>query len=243
VTSAVLEASVPRPAGSDPARGFRELASAIDRPSREAYRRLVDAPEFEPWFLRVSPIDELGRLRIASRPARRAAGRRLEDLRAIPWVFAWSQMRLNLPGWYGIGSGLAAAPLGELRRAYAEWPLFNAMLDNAEMSLAKTDRRIAQRYLALGDRPDLAEMVLGEYDLTMERVLAVTGHRRLLEDRRVLSWAIELRNPYVDALSHLQLRALRAMRDRRTSRADRARAERVFQLTVNGVAAGLQNTG
>ena len=243
VTSAVLEASVPRPAGSDPARGFRELASAIDRSSREAYRRLVDAPGFEPWFLRVSPIDELGRLRIASRPARRAAGRRLEDLRAIPWVFAWAQMRLNLPGWYGIGSGLAAAPLKELRRAYAEWPLFNAMLDNAEMSLAKTDRRIAQRYLALGDRPDLAQMVLREYDLTMERVLAVTEHRRLLEDRRVLSWAIELRNPYVDALSHLQLRALRAMRDRRTSRADRARAERVFQLTVNGVAAGLQNTG
>jgi len=86
-------------------------------------------------------------------------------------------------------------------------------------------------------------MVLDEYDLTKERVLAVTGHRRLLEDRRVLSWAIELRNPYVDALSHLQLRALRAMRDKRTPRADRARAERVFQLTVNGVAAGLQNTG
>ncbi len=86
-------------------------------------------------------------------------------------------------------------------------------------------------------------MVMREYDLTLEWVLAATGHKRLLEDRRVLSWAIELRNPYVDALSHLQLRGLRAMRDRGTSRADRARAERVFQLTVNGVAAGLQNTG
>jgi len=152
-------------------------------------------------------------------------------------------MRLNLPGWYGIGSGLSAAPLKELRRAYAEWPLFNSMLDNAEMSLAKTDRRIAQRYLALGDRTDLAQMLLREYELTMKMVLAVTGHRRLLEDRRVLSWAIELRNPYVDALSHLQLRALRALRDRKTSRPDRAKAERVFQLSVNGVAAGLQNTG
>ncbi len=138
---------------------------------------------------------------------------------------------------------MAAAPLEELRRAYTEWPLFNVMLDNAEMSLAKTDRRIAERYLALGDRPDLTGMVLAEYELTLARVLAVTGHRRLLEDRRVLSWAIELRNPYVDALSHLQLRALRAMRRQKTSRADRARAERVFQLTVNGVAAGLQNTG
>ncbi len=243
VTSAVLEASVPSPPRSDPALAFKELASQIGAPSRAAYRQLVEAPGFEKWFLQVSPIDELGRLRIASRPARRAAGRRLEDLRAIPWVFAWSQMRLNLPGWYGIGSGLAAAPLAELRRAYAGWPLFNATIDNAEMSLAKTDRRIAQRYLALGERPDLAAMVLDEYDLTMEKVLAVTGHTRLLEDRRVLSWAIELRNPYVDALSHLQLRALRALRDPNTPRADRNRAERAFQLTVNGVAAGLQNTG
>ena len=243
VTSAVLEASAPLASRRDPAHSFGELAAAIDAPSRSAYRRLVEAPGFERWFGQVSPVEELGRLRIASRPQRRTRGRRLEDLRAIPWVFAWSQMRLNLAGWYGIGSGLAAAPLPELRRAYAEWPLFNVMLDNAEMSLAKTDRRIAQRYLALGDRPDLVRMVLEEYDLTLDRVLAVTGHRRLLEDRRVLSWAIELRNPYVDALSHLQLRALRAMRDPRTSRSDRARAERVFQLSVNGVAAGLQNTG
>jgi phosphoenolpyruvate carboxylase len=243
VTSAVLEASVPRPPSSDPANRFRELATRIDAPSRDAYRNLVEAPGFERWFLAVSPIAELGRLRIASRPQRRGGGHRLEDLRAIPWVFAWSQMRLNLPGWYGLGSGLAAAPLHDLQRAYREWPLFNVMLDNAEMSLAKTDRRIAERYLALGDRKDLAALLLEEYELTMDRVLAVTGHRRLLEDRRVLSWAIELRNPYVDALSHLQLRALRAMRDRKTSRADRARAERVFQLSVNGVAAGLQNTG
>ena len=243
VTSAVLEASVPRPARSDPALAFRELAATIDGPARTAYRLLVDADGFDEWFLEVSPIEELGRLRIASRPARRAPGRRVQDLRAIPWVFAWSQMRLNLPGWYGMGSGLAAASLGDLRRAYAKWPLFNAMVDNAEMSLAKTDRRIAERYLGLGNRPDLTAMVLGEYDRTLDQVLAVTGHRRLLEDRRVLSWAIELRNPYVDALSHLQLRALRAMRDRKVSRSDRARAERVFQLSVNGVAAGLQNTG
>jgi phosphoenolpyruvate carboxylase len=243
VTSAVLEASVPRPVRSDPALAFRELAATIDAPARAAYRRLVDSDGFEEWFLKVSPIEELGNLRIASRPTRRVPGHRLEDLRAIPWVFAWSQMRLNLPGWYGIGSGLAAASLHDLRRAYSEWPLFNAMLDNAEMSLAKTDRRIAERYLALGHRTDLAAMVLEEYDRTLEQVLAVTGHRRLLEDRRVLSWAIELRNPYVDALSHLQLRALRAMRDRKISRSDRARAEKVFQLTVNGVAAGLQNTG
>src|SRR5207248_1247698 len=188
VTSAVLETSAPRGSARDPARDFRALAAMIDSPARDAYRALVDAPGFEKWFLDVSPIEELGRLRIASRPSRRAVGRRLEDLRAIPWVFAWSQMRLNLPGWYGIGSGLSAAPIQDLRRAYAEWPLFNAMLDNAEMSLAKTDRPIAERYLALGGREDLASMVLAEYELTKRKVLEVTGHRRLLEDRRVLSW-------------------------------------------------------
>src|SRR5438094_8732965 len=106
------------------------------------------------------------------------------------------------------------------------------MLANAEMSLAKTDRSIAERYLALGGRPDLTAMVLGEYDLTMAWVLAVTGHRRLLEDRRVLSWAIELRNPYGDALSHLQLKALRAMRDRKASRGARGRAEHGCQVAV-----------
>jgi len=114
------------------------------------------------------------------------------------------------------------------------------MLDNAEMSLAKADRRISSRYLALGRRDDLAERVLREYDLTVERVLAVTGNSRLLGSRRVLSWAVELRNPYVDALSHLQLRALRALRE---GAGDSERLERLLLLTVNGVAAGLQNTG
>ncbi len=148
-------------------------------------------------------------------------------------------MRLNLPGWYGLGSGLAAARLSDIRDAFETWPLFNVLIDNAEMSLAKTDRQIASRYLELGGRPDLSEQVLREYDLTRKMVLAVTGHSRLLQDRRVLSWAVELRNPYVDALSHLQLRALRALR----SKTGGAYAERLLMLTVNGVAAGLQNTG
>ena len=242
VASAVLEASTAN-AGSEPARRFRTLAIDMDAAARTAYRELVEARGFAEWFAKVSPIDELGRMRIASRPQRRAGGDSLEDLRAIPWVFAWSQMRLNLPGWYGLGSGLAAVRPEDLRRAYATWPLFNVLLDNAEMSLAKTDRRIATRYLALGDRPDLAARVLNEYDLTKKNVLAVTGHSRLLEKHRVLSWAVELRNPYVDALSHLQLRALRELRSKRGSALDRARAERLFLLTVNGVAAGLQNTG
>ena len=189
-------------------------------------------------------------MRIGSRPSRRAAAgdsgaSGLDDLRAIPWVFAWAQTRVNLPGWFGLGSGLAAAAaaddgLKEARDAYLAWPLLAVLLDNAEMSLAKTDRRIAVRYLALGGRPDLTAAVLDEYDLTRRLVLAVTGHDRLLADRPVLSRAVALRDPYVDALSHLQLRALAGLRG---GHADRDRLERLLLLTVNGVAAGLQNTG
>ena len=245
VASAVLEAAAPRGAtrSKPAAERFRKLAGQVDVAARAAYQELVGADGFEEWFAKISPIEELSRMRIASRPARRGGGRSLDDLRAIPWVFAWSQMRLNLPGWYGLGSGLAAARLDDLQRAYASWPLFNVMLDNAEMSLAKTDRRIAVRYLNLGQDRALAALLLREYDLTKDRVLAVTGHKRLLQDRRVLSWAIELRNPYVDALSHLQLRALRALRAKGPGARERAVAERLFLLTVNGVAAGLQNTG
>jgi phosphoenolpyruvate carboxylase len=160
-------------------------------------------------------------------------------------VFAWAQTRVNLPGWYGLGSGLAAVDeLDELRRAYAEWPLFNSMLDNAEMSLAKTDRAIAERYLALGGREDFTRQVLSEYDLTRKLVLEVTGHSRLLENRRVLSRAVQLRDPYVDALSHLQLRALSSLRaDAELTEHERDRLSTLLLLSVNGVAAGLQNTG
>ena len=245
VASAVLRSSLPEVEGvalraED---RFRDLATQIDEPAKAAYRALVESHGFGEWFTRVSPIGELGRLMLGSRPARRKQSEALDDLRAIPWVFAWSQMRLNLPGWYGLGSGLAAAELGRAREAYAEWPLFNVLLDNAEMSLAKTDRRIAERYLDLGGRPEMKERVLSEYDLTIDRVLAVTGHERLLEKHRVLSWAVELRNPYVDALSHIQLHALERLRRESVDETERRRLEQVLLVTVNGVAAGLQNTG
>jgi len=256
VTSAVLLSSSPSVGArnAEAAATFKALAARIDAAAKAAFRSLVEADGFAGWFATVSPLDEIGGLRIGSRPARRGHGGGplgLEDLRAIPWVFAWSQTRLNLPGWYGLGSGLAAAAsaaeepgdgLAELRRAYAEWPLFNSLLDNAEMSLAKTDRAIAARYLALGGRDDLAEKVLAEYDLTRRLVLEVTGHDRPLAGRHVLSRAIALRDPYVDALSYLQLRALTGLRAGEAPE-DREPLERLLLLTVNGISAGLQNTG
>ncbi|WP_188191173.1 phosphoenolpyruvate carboxylase [Nonomuraea sp. SYSU D8015] len=248
VTNAVLMASSPTVGARTAAAAdrFRGLAERVAVASEQAYRALTEAPGFPEWFGLVSPLEEIGTLRLGSRPARRGLGapRSLDDLRAIPWVFAWAQTRVNLPGWYGLGAGLAAADsLDELRAAYQEWPLFNAMLDNAEMSLAKTDRSIAKRYLALGGREDFTQQVLEEYDRTRELVLRVTGHTRLLENRKVLSRAVQLRDPYVDALSHLQLRALRALRTGAPSEQERDRLSTLLLLSVNGVAAGLQNTG
>ncbi|HYB45787.1 MAG TPA: phosphoenolpyruvate carboxylase, partial [Streptosporangiaceae bacterium] len=214
VTNAVLLASSRRIAErtAAAAASYRAIAGRIDAAACAAFRALVEAEGFADWFARISPLGEIGGLRIGSRPARRGllpatggqqapAAMDLADLRAIPWVFAWSQTRLNLPGWYGLGSGLAAIagdpgyPDGEavLRRAYRDWPLFGVLLDNAEMSLAKTDRLIGARYLALGGRDDLTGLVLAEYDLTRRLVLAVTGHERLLADRPVLSRAVALR--------------------------------------------------
>jgi phosphoenolpyruvate carboxylase len=256
VASAVLLASA-APAASDrpadsrtaarPEDRYRAVAEQMDAGALRTYRALVEADGFAEWFAQISPLDEIGAMRIGSRPARRGigTGAGLDDLRAIPWVFAWSQTRVNLPGWFGLGSGLAAVADGagglqEAQDAYRSWPLLAVLLDNAEMSLAKTDRRIAARYLALGGRDDLTAIVLEEYDVTRKLVLAVTGHDRLLANRPVLSRAVALRDPYVDALSLLQLRALTALR---TGADERDRLERLLLLTVNGVAAGLQNTG
>ena len=149
-----------------------------------------------------------------------------------------------MPGWYGLGSGLeAVGDVAVLRAAYDEWPLFTTMLDNVEMSLAKADRDIAERHLALGGRPDFGGAILAEFDRTTSWVLRVLGHEKLLESHRVLGRAVELRNPYVDALSHLQLRALEALRAGIADDDERERTQRMLLLTVNGVAAGLQNTG
>ena len=258
VTSAVLLASSPAAGQRNAAAAerFRGVADRMAAAALATYRTLVETQGFAEWFAKISPLEEISGLRIGSRPARRGIGVvGLDDLRAIPWVFAWAQTRLNLPGWYGLGSGLAAViggpgGLAEARQAYQGWPLLAVLLDGAEMSLAKTDRRIAVRHLALGGRDDLSDQVLAEYDLTRRLVLAVTGHDRLLADRRVLSRAVALRDPYVDALSYLQLRALnelRALPGRpEEAGADAARREqlhRLLLLAVSGVAAGLQNTG
>ncbi len=249
VAAATLLASSPtvEKHTSEAAARFADIASVMDRSSRERFFSLVKAEGFAPWFATVTPMEEIGLLALGSRPARRGLSvESLEDLRAIPWVFAWTQARINLAGWFGLGTALAAVgDEARLIEAYRDWPLLRTMIDNVAMSLAKTDERIARQYLALGDRDDLAQLVLDEMTLTREWVIRLTGGVGLLENKPILQRAVQLRTPYVDALSLLQLRALRALRAPAEASGSGADEEqrRLLLLSVSGVAAGLQNTG
>ncbi len=230
---------------------FAELGTIVADASQAAYRALVETPGFADVLAAASPLEELGDLRLGSRPVRRSgatSGRDLADLRAIPWVFAWAQCRANIPGWYGVGSGLAAVDDEHLlREAYQHWPQFAALIDVAEMSLAKTNRALASGFLELGGRADITARILTELDRTQQAVLSVQQQEALLQSKPVLRSAVELRAPYVDALSRLQLRALTELRTSRDTADPTSTAQdrwrRLLLLAVNGAAAGLQNTG
>ncbi len=250
VAAATLLASSPsvEERTSRAAERYAEVAATMDAASRERFFSLVKAEGFASWFATVTPMEEIGLLALGSRPARRGLSvESLEDLRAIPWVFAWTQARINLAGWFGLGSALdAVGDADMLSEAYREWPLLRTMIDNVAMSLAKTDERIARQYLALGDRDDLAQLVLDELAITRRWVIRLTGGEGLLENKPILQRAVQLRSPYVDALSLLQLRALRALRsapEGPTGSGADAEQQRLLLLSVSGVAAGLQNTG
>lgn len=253
LTTAVLLADTPNNAALNTAAAarFADVAAIVADASQAAYRSLVEMPGFADVLADCSPLEEIGDLRLGSRPVRRSgasSGRDLADLRAIPWVFAWAQSRANIPGWYGLGTGLAAVGDADLlRAAYQQWPLFAALIDVAEMSLAKTNRDLASSFLRLGGRPDITERILAELDLTQAAVLGVLDQSSLLQRKKVLRSAVELRAPYVDTLSRLQLRALTELRTKRGTTDPTPGAmdpwRRLLLLTVNGAAAGLQNTG
>jgi phosphoenolpyruvate carboxylase len=258
LTHAALLASTPqhderaRRAATEGADVLDELAEDAAR----AYRALVwEEPHFEDYFRAATPIGELSQLTIGSRPSARQSASQpsLESLRAIPWVFAWSQSRANVPGWYGTGTALEAfrsrhgdAGLERLRSLYRSWPFFASLLDNAEMILAKADMPVARRYASLAPTPESRRIwrrIRGEHNRAVAQILAVTGRARLLDDMPVLQRSIELRNPYVDSLSELQVRLLSRLRDLPPADPQRPEYLRLVHLTVSGVAAGLQNTG
>ncbi len=277
IVHAVLVASADRNgaihSGSEHSEGFKPLAAdalapawhaAMEELSADAfaaYRSLVyDDPDFKTFFRDTTPIGELSQLNIGSRPPKRTASDKIEDLRAIPWVFSWMQSRYTLPGWYGVGIALEnfmerhADGLTRLSEMYAQWPFFAAMLDNAQMSLAKADMDIAFRYAQMVNDEALRVRVYGtikdEYTRSVRAICRVTHQETLLDSAPVLQKSIKLRNPYVDPLSYLQVELLKRLRalPAAEGEADPHRQERrdlraAVLLSINGVAAGLKNTG
>ncbi|HXE80260.1 MAG TPA: phosphoenolpyruvate carboxylase [Vicinamibacterales bacterium] len=244
-TSATLEATVAPPAPARPE--WRERMEVLAERSKEVYRAIVYGnPDFIPYFRAATPERELEALTIASRPARRAAEERLETLRAIPWVFAWTQTRLLLPSWLGVGEALHdAIERGEteqLREMYREWPFFRSTIDLIEMVLAKADARIAEYYdrqLVPEPLRPLGQNLRERLAQTTETVLVTTGRDRLLAGNEVLRRSIDVRNPYVDPINVVQVELLRRIRQSGNDE----RLRHAFMITVNGIAAGMRNTG
>lgn len=260
LVAATLEATLLHPTKAPP-RAFLDAAAALSDASHAAYRELVYGTEgFTDYFFAATPIREIAGLHIGSRPAARPkdgkAQRSIEDLRAIPWSFSWGQCRVALPGWCGFGSAVESF-VGEgdgreerielLQRMHRQWPFFRTLLSNLDMVLAKSDMRIAARYVELVEDRRLGKRVFALIRAEWERaggaLTLITGQTRRLEGNAALARSIEHRFPYLDPLNHLQVELLRRHRKRREGEPGIDRLQRGIHLSINGIAAGLRNTG
>ncbi|HVF64817.1 MAG TPA: phosphoenolpyruvate carboxylase [Casimicrobiaceae bacterium] len=255
LVAAALEAALVEPdeLGDDAESYFAALDELAHR-ALGAYRALVyETDGFVDYFRASTPIAEIAGLNIGSRPASRTASTRIEDLRAIPWVFSWGQCRLMLPGWYGVGTAfrewIAARPGEEasrralLTQMHDRWPFFRSVLSNLAMVMAKTDLAVASRYAELVPdaalRDSIFTRIADEHATTIREVLAISGQRELLDDHPSLAQSLRNRLPYLDPLNHLQIELLRRYREGQTDE----RTQRTIHLTINGLAAGLRNSG
>jgi phosphoenolpyruvate carboxylase len=266
LVSAMLEATL-LPHAPPPA-AFTDMAQRLSEASMAAYRGLVyDTPGFVDFFFSATPIREIAELNIGSRPAARPKlgqdgkpRRAIEDLRAIPWGFSWGQSRITLPGWFGLGSAVASVTSGRgaqearalLKRMHREWPFFRTLLSNVDMVMAKSDLVLAARYAALVEDTALSRRVFAaiqtEWDLTSKALAMITGQKKRLATNPTLARSIEHRFPYIDPLNHLQVELIRRHRAREASARRRDdgtsdRAKRGIHLSINGIAAGLRNSG
>lgn len=258
VTSAVIKASLrdalEEEIGKTEAEWW-EIMEKISQSSFRYYRRLVfEDKEFKEYFFSATPIQEIGSLNIGSRPAWRKRTERIEDLRAIPWVFSWTQSRHLLPGWYSVGSSLKNfinekphRHINKLNEMYLKWPFFKALIDNLQMTLAKADMGIAKLYAGLVKSRKIRERIFAdiveEYSLTKKLVAKISGSKELLDNNIILKRSIVLRNPYVDPLSYIQVRLLKKLRSKGISKKERDDLTFMVLLTINGIAAGMRNTG
>jgi phosphoenolpyruvate carboxylase len=250
-TAAVLEASLLHRESRVPEsviHSWDEVMDAVSEAAYAAYRRLIEDSRLVAYFRASTPVEELAALNIGSRPVRRSSGSAgIDDLRAIPWVFGWTQSRQIVPGWFGVGAGLeqavAAGGSDRLRGMFGEWHFFRTFVSNVEMVLFKTDLDIARRYveqLADPSLHDLFAMIVDEHRRTVAQVLAITGERRLLDHHPLLQRTLDTRNAYLDPISYLQVSLLRRLRSDAHPEPELWRA---LLLSINGIANGLRNTG
>jgi len=258
LVAATLEATLLQPTRNAP-KSFHEAAQEISSASMAAYRALVyETPGFNDYFFGATPIREIAELNIGSRPASRQSGkasRSIEALRAIPWSFSWGQCRVALPGWYGFGLGIEAYLAGGdrarrlalLRRMASEWPFFATLISNLDMVIAKSDMAIAARYAGLVEDKKLGKRIFARIEAEWERTSAaltlITGEANRLASNPALARSIEHRFPYLDPLNHLQVELMRRYRASRRNDAGLERVQRGIHISINGLAAGLRNTG
>jgi phosphoenolpyruvate carboxylase len=257
LVAATLEATLLHPTKSAP-KAFLDAAASISDASYKAYRKLVyDTPGFTEYFFSATPIREIAELNIGSRPASRKATRAIEDLRAIPWSFSWGQCRVALPGWCGFGSAIAAylgqnpvlrkERLALLQKMHKQWPFFRTLLSNLDMVIAKSDLAIAARYVELVEDRRLGKKIFGlirtEWQATSDALALITGEKSRLASNPSLARSIEHRFPYLDPLNHLQVELMRRYRQRTEGDPQNPRVQTGIHISINGVAAGLRNTG
>lgn len=225
---------------------YREALNLAAEEAKNKYRALLEENNFLDFYHTVTPIEEISRLNIGSRPARRKGERSLSNLRAIPWVFSWTQCRANLPGWFSLGTGLSKIDTSLLKEMYSQWDFFKALIDFAQMSLAKADMGVFHSYLGLVPSVELREhfwdIISQEYKLSLD-VIEQTTNKTLLADDSVLKESIKLRNPYIDPLSYLQIELLKRLRNMEEENPERTELEHAVMLSLIGVATGMRNTG
>ncbi|HTL46510.1 MAG TPA: phosphoenolpyruvate carboxylase [Verrucomicrobiae bacterium] len=254
VLSAVLHATLIEPSPSPKHGEWEAVMQELSDIAYHAYRNLVYETEgFRDYFAQTTPIGIVSRLNIGSRPAKRGQSDRIEDLRAIPWVFSWTQSRQTLPGWYGFGSAFNAFvnakphALARLKEMYEEWPFFRVVVDLLEMSTQKADMRIARHYAALAEDQVLGQgffnQIVREFEATTKAILSITGEKEVLDTSGVLQHSIRLRNPYVDPLSYAQVILMERLREKSAPPREQEELERALFLSINGIAQGLRNTG
>ncbi|MBI3306851.1 MAG: phosphoenolpyruvate carboxylase [Candidatus Omnitrophica bacterium] len=253
VITAVLAASLIDRTPSKKTPRWEAIMGELSEAAYQSYRNLVyQSEDFIDYYSQSTPIHEISRLNLGSRPARRKETMKLEDLRAIPWVFSWMQSRQTVPGWYGFGSAFnryveenATTGLSDLREMYQGWPFFRTIIDFMQMSMQKADIHIARHYAGLVKDKNLREKfflkITEEFEDTTEALLAITQQKEILENTYVLQHSIRLRNPYVDPISYAQVTLLKALRE--SSSHPLEELERAVFLSINGVAHGLKNTG